>query len=95
LCLTCTAAETSKLEYGDRKARREELHVHTRAVLVIRSVSCGHSGLRKFCGVMDLPPPLSNYEKSAKAIHNAVKQEAEESMNLYMSTMYTGTRKRN
>ena len=95
MCLTCTACgqstavETSKLVSGDRKARREELT--TRAVLAMQSVGCGHSGLRKFCGVVDLPPPLSpsNYQKHAKAIHDAAKQEAEESMNLAVRSLRT------
>ena len=88
-CTACgqsTAVQTSKL---DRKAKREELN--TTAILAIRSVGCGHSGLRKFCGVMDLPPPLSpsNYQKHAKAIHDAAKQEAEESMNLAVKSLRT------
>ena len=95
MCLTCTACgqstavETSKLVSGARKARREELN--TRAVLAMRSIGCGHSGLRKFCGVVDLPPPLSpsNYQKHAKAIHDAAKQEAEESMNLAVRSLRT------
>lgn len=100
MCLTCTACgqstatQRSKLEYGDGKARREELN--TRSVHAMHSVGCGQSSLRKLCGIMDLPTPLlpSNYQKHTKAIHDTAKQEAEESMNLAVKSLRTGTQRR-
>eukprot|EP00117_Sycon_ciliatum_P030880 scpid64997/ scgid24259/ len=53
-----------------------------RSVLAARSIGKGHRGLRKFCGIMNLPPPISKsaFQCHQKALYVASKSVAESSM---------------
>ena len=51
-------------------------------VLAMRSIGIGHQGLVKFCGNMNMLPPMnvSSYDKHVKAIHAAAKEAANKSV---------------
>ena len=51
-------------------------------MLAARSIGKGHRGLRKFCGIMNLPPPISKsaFQRHQKALYVASKSVAESSM---------------
>ena len=53
-----------------------------RSVLAARSIGRGHSGLRRFCGVMNLPKPVSKaaFQRHQKHLYTAAKSVAEASM---------------
>ena len=55
--------------------------VNRRCVLAARSVGLGHSGLSTFCGLMNIPPPVSDnaYRKHSRALHSASSLIAEKS----------------
>ena len=54
-----------------------------RSVLAARAIGCGHAGLQKFCGLMNLPPPvqLSAFQRHQRALCKAAKSVACTSMN--------------
>ena len=47
--------------------------VNKRSVLALRALGQGHAGLSTFCGLMDLPQPVShsNYDNINKILSNA------------------------
>ena len=55
--------------------------VNRRSVLAMRRIGRGHAGLRKFCGVMNLPPPVTerSFIKHQKAIALAASTVADHS----------------
>lgn len=56
--------------------------INTRSVLAMRPLGVGHTGLSKFCGVMDLPKPISDttYGVLTKNISEVTKDVAKLSM---------------
>lgn len=58
--------------------------INRRSVLAMRLIGIGHAGLRIFCGVMDLPKPISTtfYDNIVNVIRNAASTVAEWSMTL-------------
>ena len=57
-------------------------YVNTRSVYAMRSCGLGYNALEKFCGLMNLPPPVSkkNYQNLSHKIRNTAKTVAEASM---------------
>ena len=55
--------------------------INARSVYALRSCGVGHTGLEKFCGLMNLPKPVArkNYDISNQ-IGDAAKLTAEKSM---------------
>lgn len=53
-----------------------------RSVLAARVIGRGHSGLSKFCGVMNLPPPVSKpaFHRHQRILYSAAKSVAETCM---------------
>ena len=53
-----------------------------RSVLAARFVGRGHAGLRKFCGILNLPPPVSKsaFQRHQRALHAAFRSVAQSSM---------------
>ena len=84
-CNTETYFDTSrKLEVSEREDNsggRSSYDVNKRSSMA--SLSMGHSGLVKFCGVMNLPKPASRqaYNKSMKKVEDASVNVAEKLMN--------------
>lgn len=56
--------------------------INRRSALAMRYIGCGHSALRTFCGIMNLPPPVGNtsYDKIKSSINQAVTATQAESM---------------
>ena len=56
--------------------------INTRSVVAFREIGCGLSAISKFCGLMNLHPPINKayYNKQIKNIANAYEQEAAKSM---------------
>ena len=56
--------------------------VNRRSVLAMRVIGRGHTALKKFCGIMDLPPPVAwpAFNGHQKAIAQAAAQVSDESM---------------
>ena len=44
---------------------KELMEVNMRSVYAMRRIGVGHKGLVKFCGTMNMPPPVAakNYDK--------------------------------
>ena len=56
--------------------------VNRRSVLAVRRIGHGHAGLKNFCGIMDLPPPISeaNFRRHQRAMLAASQKVAVDSM---------------
>ena len=56
--------------------------VNHRSVFAMRTIGCDRTDLVRFCGVMDLPPPVhkTSYDKVKKTIENAAVEVQEQSM---------------
>ena len=57
-------------------------YVNTRSVFAMRCCGLGYNALDKFCGLMNLPPPVSkkNYQKLSHKIRDTAETVAEASM---------------
>ncbi|XP_052128327.1 uncharacterized protein LOC113205481 isoform X2 [Frankliniella occidentalis] len=64
----------------DSEDRTSELN--KRLILASHVLGFKNTGTKTFCGLMDLPPPVSakSYYKSLKELHAVLKEEAEENM---------------
>jgi hypothetical protein len=62
--------------------KKNVYEVNRRAVLAMRFLGQGQSGLRSFCGIMDLPAPVkqATYDCIVENMHLACKNVAEKSM---------------
>ena len=56
----------------------------------MRSIGCGHAAAKRFCGLMNMPPPLrpTPYSRHNKALLNAVKEVSVETMNVAASEIH-------
>ena len=80
-CTNCTfkySTYTSKGLSGNEQA----MEVNVRAVYAMRRCGIGHKGLQKFCGVMNMPPPLThkNYDKVSQKLGEVAEKVAKVSM---------------
>ena len=64
--------------------------VNRRVVYAMRSVGCGHAAAKRFCGLMNMPPPPrpTPYSRHNKALLNAVKEVSVETMNVAASEIH-------
>lgn len=63
--------------------KKERFHeVNRRSVLAMRRIGRGHAALQKFCGLMNLPPPVTQraFMRHQKAVASAVSAAARDSM---------------
>ena len=58
------------------------MEVNIRSVYAMRKCGVGHTGLQKFCGVMNMPPPVAqkSYDKLSQKLGVAVEKVAKTSM---------------
>ena len=58
------------------------MEVNLRSVYAMRTCGVGHNGLQKFCGAMNMPPPVTreNYSKLSDRLGAAVEKVAKTSM---------------
>lgn len=84
----CRAAEENKpfpsnpLISVNKSGSLKNHSVNRRSLLAMRAAGGGHSALKTFCGMMDLPPPVhkSSFQKIRDTVSTAVKSVQEESM---------------
>ena len=69
-------------EFFSSKEQGQSFEVNGRFVYAMRSIGKGHAGAKKFCALMNTPPPLSEkaYIKKSTTIAKCVKTIAKQSM---------------
>ena len=85
LILKCSSSKCKfeKLFYTFNKVvNSQAFEVNRRVVLVTRNIGVGHQGLVKFCGVMNMLPPMQEnlFQDHLKAVKNAAQTAAEKCM---------------
>ena len=80
-CTTCPFSWSSHTSKG-AKTNQRVMEVNLRAVYAMRRCGIGHSGLQRFCGGMNMPPPVTskNYAKLSDRLGDAVEKVAKSSM---------------
>ena len=68
--------------WSSKKAAGKGFDINKRLIYAMRSIGVGYSGLKKFCFLMNIPPPLTarNYKKQILSLKNIVKAIAKETM---------------
>lgn len=81
-CTNCGNTVHIESKKIDSPGRRCAYELNSRLALGMRLMGRGRAALRKLCGVMELPPPLSSkaFQAHTKAIHEAVVAEAHASI---------------
>ena len=71
-----------KQEFSSSKKQGKGFEVNRRLVYSMRSLGKGHSGAKKFCTLMSMPPPLVKcaYRKESRTIAKKIKGIAENNM---------------
>lgn len=76
---------TSKVvdKVDENKGGMKPYEVNYRAVYATRSIGIDHSGLETFCGILNMPKPMTacNYNNISNIFRDAAKEVAEKSMN--------------
>lgn len=69
-------------EFYTSKKQAKSFEVNRRLVYSMRSLGKGHSGAKKFCNMMNMPPPSTAkpFSKSSKTITKHIKMIAKKSM---------------
>ena len=82
LVLKCSNMECQEDHEFPNCKKTQFFDVNSRSVLAVRKIGHGHAGLKKFCGIMDLPPPISeaNFRRHQRAMLAASKKVAVDSM---------------
>ena len=85
LILKCSSSKCKfeKLFYTFNKVvNSQAFEVNRRVVLATRNIGVGHQGLVKFCGVMNMLPPMQEnlFQDHLKAVKNAAQTAAEKCM---------------
>ena len=82
LRLFCTSCGWNHSFYTSKKVKKH-FEVNRRLVYGMRSIGQGASSAKRFCGVMNMPPPPkpNAYQGHNKALMKAAKTVAEETMN--------------
>ena len=78
---TCPFSWSSHTSKG-AKTNQRVMEVNLRAVYAMRRCGIGHSGQQRFCGGMNMPPPVTrkNYAKLSDRLGAAVEKVANPSM---------------
>ena len=81
LKLKCNNCDWKYVFYTSRKAGRA-FEVNRRIVYAFRAIGKGRSGATKFCGLMNMPPPLQSKAYKVQELHlnSAASKVAKESM---------------
>jgi len=87
-CISCDWIKTVSKQLlaadGIKEDRgRKPYDVNIRSAIAFSEIGRRHSAIEKFCGVMNMPPPMNNfsYEKTVKnVLHKHYNTTAEESM---------------
>ena len=84
-CRNCNydVSYTSKtVEHASATSGRNTHDINTRAVYAMRHCGVGLSGLAKFCGLLNMPPPITqhSYDNINKNLEVAAENIAKESM---------------
>ena len=81
LRLFCTSCGWKHSFYTSKKLKKH-FEVNRRLVYGMRSIGQGASSAKRFCGVMNMPPPPkpNAYQRHNKALMTAAKKVAEETM---------------
>jgi len=60
--------------WSSKKAAGKSFDINKRLIYAMRSIGVGYSGLKKFCFLMNIPPPLTarNYKKHIRSLKNIV-----------------------
>lgn len=84
ISITCSACSKVVFINSSKKVGKTSnaYEINRRSVLAARTLGHGLNGLKTFCGVMDLPQPIShsNYDSINKELQEASNQVASESM---------------
>ena len=80
-CSSCPFSWSSHTSKGVKDNQRI-MEVNLRSVYAMRRCGVGHNGLQKFCGAMNMPPPVTrkNYSKLSDRLGAAVEKVAKTSM---------------
>ena len=86
--LKCSSSKCKfeKLFYTFNKVvNSQAFEVNRRLVLATRNIGVGHQGLVKFCGVMNMLPPMQEnlFQDHLKAVKNAAQTAADEIKGFY------------
>ena len=89
LRLFCTSCGWNHSFYTSKKVKKH-FEVNRRLVYGMRSIGQGASSAKRFCGVMNMPPPPkpNAYQGHNKALMKAAKTVAEETMNSAASEIH-------
>lgn len=85
LHLKCSSIKCTffKAFYTSNKVNNgQAFEVNRRVVLALRNIGVGHQGLVKFCGVMNMLPPMNenSFQDHVKAVKRAAQTVSDESM---------------
>ena len=88
LVISCDECDFSTSSYTSKRAQYEEsrglkpFDINVRSVYTFRNLGIGHKGLEKYCGLMNMPPPMTvmNYNKISNHVKDAAEYVAEISM---------------
>ena len=82
LVLKCSNMECQEEHEIPSCKKTQFFDVNRRSVLAVWRIGHGHAGLKKFCGIMDLPPPISeaNFRRHQRAMLAASQKVAVDSM---------------
>ena len=87
--ISCNNCEFSKESYTSKTLKKEEVRkgmnphdINYRAVNAARTVGQGYAGLEKFCGMLNLPEPMTNnnFDLISNIFSVAAKEVAEKRM---------------
>ncbi len=81
LHFTCGCESRLVLKSSDLSTKSKHHQLNDRLQLSIFEIGCHYEAARKFCGSMDLPPPVSckSWNQNKERIHDAFKEEASKS----------------
>ena len=80
-CTNCSFIHSGYTSKGVEN-NKQLVEVDVKSVYVMRRIGVGHKGLQKFCGIMNMPPPVAskNYNKVADKLGKAAEKVAKVSM---------------
>ena len=79
-CSSCRFSWSSHTSKGVKDNQRV-MEVNLRSVYAMRRCGVGHNGLQKFCGAMNMPPPVTrkNFSKLSDRLGDAIEKVAKTS----------------
>ena len=82
MCSSSKCKSEKQFYTSNKVVNSQAFEVNRRVVLATRNIGVGHQGLVKFCGVMNVLPPMqeSSFQEHLKAVKNAAQTAAEKSL---------------